>query len=298
MPDGVLRSPFDDPSLSSCRNAELPSFPSLRTDRLSLRPAKAPDGSHEMSSSGSSSPVRKLPFGLVGRKVSCDDDGDILPALQKARFGAWTSPGGSGVSVRYFRVVEGNLAIVLLSDVLLLRRRMGFDGRLLFEVFIRITLSSDEESSSPTAQSSSSSSSSPSLSTAMHCSTLSSNRMCFFSLSGECRPEVDREESDSTVSLLVGFVDASEGMKSEVFRFKVCGLLGRYVCELPCCAWTAAAACITNDEDERDFCSMTSEALRFFRIGFLVKKELFLDKLLHDSDAFGARKLELVCKGP
>ncbi len=47
-----------------------------------------------------------------------------------------------------------------------------------------------------------------------------------------------------------------------------------------CCAWTAAAACFTSDELDNDFCSMTSDMLRFFRIGFLLRKELFLDKWL------------------
>jgi hypothetical protein len=45
-----------------------------------------------------------------------------------------------------------------------------------------------------------------------------------------------------------------------------------------CCACTAAAACFTSEELDSDFCSMTSDMLRFFKIGFLFRKELFLDK--------------------
>lgn len=35
-----------------------------------------------------------------------------------------------------------------------------------------------------------------------------------------------------------------------------------------CCACTAAAACLIRDDDDSDFCSMTSDMLRFFKIGF------------------------------
>lgn len=110
----------------------------------------------------------------------------------------------SGESVLYFNVVDGNFSIVLLvalAVVTLVFDEVLDNGRLLFlrERFIMTTPSSDDESSSfCDAQGlwlKSSSSSSPSfVSIAMHCSTLSSNLMCFFSPSnGVWRPDVDLE---------------------------------------------------------------------------------------------------------
>ena len=49
-------------------------------------------------------------------------------------------------------------------------------------------------------------------------------------------------------------------------------------------AWTAAAASFTSDDDESDFCSMISDMLRFFSIGFLCKNELLVDSWLTGSD--------------
>lgn len=68
---------------------------------------------------------------------------------------------------------------------------------------------------------------------------------------------------------------------------------------LSCCACTAAAACLTSDELDNDFCNMTSDILRFFSMGFLFRKELFLDKLLAGSVA-GSDTLYFlaVCSGP
>jgi hypothetical protein len=39
-----------------------------------------------------------------------------------------------------------------------------------------------------------------------------------------------------------------------------------------CCAWTAAAACLTRDDVDRDLCSMISDMLRFLRMGFLANE--------------------------
>lgn len=53
-----------------------------------------------------------------------------------------------------------------------------------------------------------------------------------------------------------------------------------------CCACTAAAACLIKDDADIDFCSMTSDMLRFFRIGFFFAcecmKELDLDTPVED----------------
>lgn len=38
-----------------------------------------------------------------------------------------------------------------------------------------------------------------------------------------------------------------------------------------------AAACFSNDDAEIDLCNMTSDMLRFLRMGFLCVKEVFLE---------------------
>jgi hypothetical protein len=53
---------------------------------------------------------------------------------------------------------------------------------------------------------------------------------------------------------------------------------------LVCCACTAAAACFRSEDVEIDFCSITSDMLRFFRMGFLCRNELVFDNRLTDSD--------------
>jgi len=40
---------------------------------------------------------------------------------------------------------------------------------------------------------------------------------------------------------------------------------------------------LTSDEDDKDFASITSDMLLFFRIGFLLRNELFFDSLLAGS---------------
>lgn len=185
IPLGVRRRPADD----FCKS---PSVGDM-TAPLSRRSEYARDGSHEMSSSSSSS-IKKFFDGSTGRRVSWDGDGDSLPGRQPEVWPTECEGKTSGESVRYFRVVDGNFAIVLLSPEKLLRELLldiGF--RCLFDFFIITTPSSDESESLWRADSSSSSS--PSLSsTAIHCSTLSSNLMCFLSPCGVCRPDVDRDE--------------------------------------------------------------------------------------------------------
>ena len=51
-----------------------------------------------------------------------------------------------------------------------------------------------------------------------------------------------------------------------------------------CCACTAAAACRTSEDAESDFWSISSDMLRFLRMGFLLRKELFFDRLLCGSE--------------
>lgn len=52
---------------------------------------------------------------------------------------------------------------------------------------------------------------------------------------------------------------------------------------LDLCACTAAAACLMSDDEDKDFCSITSEILRFLRMGF-VRNEVFFERLLAGSD--------------
>ena len=52
-----------------------------------------------------------------------------------------------------------------------------------------------------------------------------------------------------------------------------------------CWACTAAAAWLINDEVEIDFWSISSDMLRFFRMGFLARNEFDFDSRLTGSDA-------------
>lgn len=66
-----------------------------------------------------------------------------------------------------------------------------------------------------------------------------------------------------------------------------------------CCACTAAAACLTSEEVEMDFWSMTSDMLLFFRIGFFWRKELVLESRLTGSEVcVETDRLEAGCRGP
>ena len=129
--------------------------------------------------------------GWEGRSVSCDGDGERrLERLEpnKPR-GITLCCCTSNESVLYLRVVGSSFAIVLFSalPLMFVFELVRDNGRFLLDRFIITTPSSDEESSSRYfahglwLNSSSSSSSTPLHSTAMHCSTFSSKRMCFLS---------------------------------------------------------------------------------------------------------------------
>lgn len=185
IPDGVRRSPLGSPRREYGSEA-VGVFG--RFDHVGL---KYP------SPSSSSSARRKFLDGLDGLSVSDDGDGDSLLDLYRRECDVVCS-GTSGESVLYFSVVDGSLATILLSVVLMLVfelvRDSGFRRR---ARFIITTPSSDEDSSSfaQGLRLKSSSSSSPSLhSSAMHCSTLSSKRMCLFSSLGVWSPDVDLDE--------------------------------------------------------------------------------------------------------
>jgi len=139
------------------------------------------------SLSSSSSSSRKFRDGFDGFSVSDEGDGDNpLRDFHIPRECDCCVSVTSGESVRYLSVVDGSFAMVLLSVLMLTEegvRERGFFRR---DRFIMTTPSSDEESFSwYLAQGlwlQSSSSSSASLhSTAIHCSTLSSKRICRFS---------------------------------------------------------------------------------------------------------------------
>jgi hypothetical protein len=228
MPLSVLLIP------PPARSKKAGSYPSSTSASLaSLRRGKAEDGSHEMSSSSSSSANKKFLDGFDGRSVSCDGDGDKLPFLAQKLVPTECEVAASvtsGESVLYFRVVGSNFSIVLFSSMLvfeLLRDK----GRFLLDRFIITKSSSDEESESSSFCHDSSSSSSLT-STAMHCSTRSSNRMCRFSpLSGVCKPDVECEEAyECEVSVLIVLdviVEKSDCARPIVGRFR---RLGRSCC--------------------------------------------------------------------
>jgi hypothetical protein len=67
-----------------------------------------------------------------------------------------------------------------------------------------------------------------------------------------------------------------------------------------CWAWTAAAACLRREEAERERCSIISDMLRFFRMGFLWRKELdFEMRRLPMGEVEGMKGLpEPVWRGP
>ena len=136
-------------------------------------------------SSSSSSSKKNFPDCLEGRSVSWEDDGD-MSGLREC-FMAVSR--GSGVSSRYFRVVDGSFAIVLPSGFTLIVRLLVIGRFFVLTRFI-MTPSSESLSSSPSSIfKSSSSSSSPLASTAMHCSTCSLKWMCFRSALGDVMPE-------------------------------------------------------------------------------------------------------------
>lgn len=145
MPEGVLRSP--PPLLLPSSKLPL-SFCSDNADEVFDRDGGASDSSirgrlgdgfvgvgvlgrldsnarvgcqgSSSSSSESASASRKFVDGLEGRRVSCDGEGERRLERQKPR--EWVascdcSSVTSGESVRFFRVVEGRGAMILLSPV-------------------------------------------------------------------------------------------------------------------------------------------------------------------------------------
>lgn len=142
-----------------------------------------------------------------GRSVSCDGDGEMESDQLLLCFSA--DSGGSGVSSRYLRVVEGSMAIVSMSVFGVTRAGFlarGGSVRFEDERFIMIAPSSESSSESPRPSDgyaiASSSSSSPFISSAMHCSTCSLKWICLFSAPGDVIPELVTEGSRLVFSRL------------------------------------------------------------------------------------------------
>jgi hypothetical protein len=67
------------------------------------------------------------------------------------------------------------------------------------------------------------------------------------------------------------------------------------------CACAISAASATNDDDNSDFCSIASDMLRFFKMGFFTPptKELLLDRRLTGAEfCCEANLLQAGCRGP
>lgn len=99
--------------------------------------------------SSPSSPTRNGPDALEGLNVSWEGDGDMI-GLLKLPVLCFIAVSGLGESSLYFKVVEGSIAMVLLSAGVftgdLFRGRMGFLDVLV--LFIMIAPSSESLSSS------------------------------------------------------------------------------------------------------------------------------------------------------
>lgn len=208
MPDGVRRIP-------PCASSEIcsPAKRSWASDTLSRRGGSGGGGQSSSSSRAEDAGKERGKARAVvveeedeGRSVSCEGEGESDQLL--LCFSA--DSGGSGVSSRYLRVVEGSMAIVSMSVFGV--GRAGFlarGGSLRFEDerFIMIAPSSESLSSlSPRPSEgyaiASSSSSSPFISSAMHCSTCSLKWMCFLSVPGDVTPELVTEGSTLVFSRL------------------------------------------------------------------------------------------------
>merc|ERR1712072_278002 len=122
---------------------------------------------------------KKFLDGFDGRSVSCEGEGERLPfRLQKLvpTECEVAASGTSGESVLYLRVV-GSIRSIILFSARFVFELLRESGLFLFELFIIISPSSDEESDRSSSCHVSSSSSSVSFtSMAMHCSTRSSKR--------------------------------------------------------------------------------------------------------------------------
>lgn len=98
-------------------------------------------------------------------------------------------------------------------------------------------------------------------------------------MDGVCRPEVEVEMSEEPGPVVVrvnGVSDPDEIVKSEIFRFFKIGRSHRRT--LVCCACRASVACFTRVDEDKDFCSITSDKLRFLSMGFLAPNELLRDR--------------------
>lgn len=151
------------------------------------------------SSSSSSSSMKNIffPDGFDGRRVSCDDDGDMTGLLYECFMAVSV---GSGVSSRYFSVVGGSIFMLFLSRLLVLLLRIGLR---FFVAVVFIMIPSSESLSLLNMSESISSSPSPLTSTAMHCSTCSLKWMCFRSLLGDKTPEFDDDGPTLSCSRLI-----------------------------------------------------------------------------------------------
>jgi hypothetical protein len=98
----------------------------------------------------------------------------------------------------------------------------------------------------------------------MHCSTCSLKWICFSPVFGEVSPDDDIDGSSLVFSLLRRLVEKGNAILSDMVR-PMCGRLDLLS---DCCACTAAVACFNNEEDDNDLWSITSDMLRFFKIGF------------------------------
>jgi hypothetical protein len=179
MPDAVRRIPvgsalrlLEEEDRLKPPDDEL--VPNLLPERvLIIGPSSSSSSS---SSSLSSSAKENFREGFEGFKVSWEEEGDMIGLLYDVLCFIAVSA-GSGVSSRYFKVVEGSMAMVLLSTLpalLLDLLRMGLRF-FKFVRFMTIPPSSSSESLPYTNRlvSTSSSSSSPLTSMAMHCTTCS-----------------------------------------------------------------------------------------------------------------------------
>lgn len=129
----------------------------------------------------------------------------------------------------------------------------------------------------------------------MHCSTLSLKWMCLRSL-GDCNPEDD--DAEGGAAALPGVAGLEEVEWSETSRSSN-GRLRPLVALPYCCARRASVACFINDDDEIERCSMTSDRLRFLRIGFLLTNELLRDRsLVAMEESLVKCLLFPVCSGP
>lgn len=200
---------------------------------------------------------------------------------------------GSGESSLYFRVVEGNDAIVLVSaDMHLLSADfLGFVRCFLRDTaFMTIPSSESLYSSSYVgANKSYPSSSSPLTSTAIHCSTCSLKWICFLSELGDVTPEVSLEGA----KLFCRLIGAKGRVGTSVLARDS---IGRRAARF-CWAWRAAVACLRSDAALRDCCNMTSDMLLFFKIGFLSMKDADFEMVLLGTSVVGEPVLPL-CSGP